>query len=64
MNENETGTGTHTKLGSFDELSNQERMRLARTINEAGLTWHASAYLEDDSEEVALTIVDEGSGRS
>ena len=57
MNENENGT--QTKLGSFDELSNEERLRLAKLINEAGLTWHADAYLDDDGVEVTL-VVDDG----
>ena len=52
------------RLGSFDELSNDDRKQLARVINEAGLTWHADAYLDDDGDEVTLTIVDGESGGS
>ena len=48
---------THTRLGSFNELSAEERIQLAQTINEAGLTWHADPYLDDSSDALALAQV-------
>ena len=48
---------THTRLGSFNELSAEERIQLAQTINEAGLTWHADPYLDETNDELALAQV-------
>ena len=52
---NETTVETHTRLGSFNELSAEERIVLAQTINAAGLTWHADPYLDDIEKALAQT---------
>ena len=42
----DTESETHARLGSFAELSAEERILLAQTINDAGLTWNADPYLD------------------
>ena len=49
------------RLGSFDELSAEDRISIAEAINEAGLSWNADAYLDEDDDELSLGQV--GSAR-
>ena len=49
-------------MGSYTELPVEERIQLAQTINEANLTWTASAYLDDESD--GLELAQTGSSAS
>ena len=58
----EAYTEIHARLGSYTELPVEERIKLAQTINEANLTWTASAYLDDESD--GLELAQTGSSAS
>ena len=65
--EAESETMTHNRLGSFSDIPEEDRILLAQTINEAGLTWTADPYLSSavtsDELNLAQTGTNHGNAR-
>lgn len=47
-------TESHTRLGNYLDVSESDRILLAQTINDAGLTWTADPYIQSKSDSLFL----------